>query len=74
MASGLPVICDNHSGPCDRVTPETGWLCDNWNDYLEAIKEILSNPEILHIKGKAARERAKKEFDMNVWANEILGE
>jgi len=74
QASGLACIVDNHSGPKDRVTTETGWLCNNWNDYLEAIKEILANPEILKIKGQAAREWAKKEYDPENWIKEILGE
>lgn len=74
QASGLACIVDNHSGPKDRVTTETGWLCNNWNDYLEAIKEILANPELLKIKGQAAREWAKKEYGMENWIKEILGE
>lgn len=72
MAAGLPVIADNFSGPKDRVTPETGWLCNSWQDYLEVIKEILANPEILKIKGEAAREHAKKEFIPERWVEEII--
>jgi hypothetical protein len=73
MSSGLAVICDNHSGMKDRVTQETGWLCNNWNDYIEAVKEILNNPEILVTKGKAARIRAFESFGKEVWIDEILG-
>ena len=72
MASGLSVICDNHSGPKDRVTKETGWLCDNWNDHIEAIKEILNKPEILKIKGQAARIRAFESFRREIWVDEII--
>jgi glycosyltransferase involved in cell wall biosynthesis len=71
-ASGLPAICDNHSGMKDRVTNETGWLCDKYEDYFEVIKEILSNPGILRTKGNAARERAKQEFIRENWIKEIL--
>jgi hypothetical protein len=74
MSSGLSVICDNHSGMKDRVTQETGWLCNNWNDYIEAIKEILNNPEVLATKGKAARMRAFESFGKEVWIDEILGD
>jgi ADP-heptose:LPS heptosyltransferase len=72
MASGLPVIADNHSGPKDRVTEETGWLCDNWNDYLEVIKYILNNPNEVMKKGIAAREYARKYFIAENWIREIL--
>jgi glycosyltransferase involved in cell wall biosynthesis len=72
MAAGIPVICDNHSGMKDRVNNETGWKCDNYNQYLEVIKEILKNPEIIKIKGEAARERARKEFIKERWFEEIL--
>jgi glycosyltransferase involved in cell wall biosynthesis len=72
MAAGLPVIADNFSGPKDRVTPETGWLCNSWNDYLDVITEIIVEPKILEIKGKAAREHAKKEFVPERWIEEIL--
>ena len=72
QASGLPIICDNHSGPKDRVTEETGWLCNSRKDYIEVIKEILANPEILRIKGEKAREWAKKEYNPNRWIEEIL--
>jgi len=74
MASGIACIVDNHSGMKDRVTNETGWLCNDWKDYLEAIKEILSTPEILKIKGYAARERTKQEFIQERWIEEILGD
>ena len=73
MAAGLPVICDNHSGMRDRVTDETGWRCDKYEDYLEVIKEIVENPEIIITKGMAARQRALKEFDRQRWVEEIIG-
>ena len=72
MASGLPVIADNHSGPKDRVTPETGWLCNSWSDYIKAIMDIVRNPELLRIKGEAAREYAKEHFIAERWIEEIL--
>lgn len=72
MAAGLPVICDNHSGMKDRVTDETGWKCDTYAQYMEVIKEIIENPEILEIKGKAARQRALSEFDRQRWVEEII--
>jgi ADP-heptose:LPS heptosyltransferase len=72
MASGLPVITDNHSGMKDRVTEETGWLCDKWSDYLDVVKYILNNPNELMKKGLAGKERARKEFIAEKWIQEIL--
>jgi len=73
-AASLPIIADNHSGPKDRVTNEIGWLCNSWQDYLNVILEIIANPEVLKIKGQAARERARKEFVAERWIEEILGD
>jgi hypothetical protein len=72
MAAGLPCIVDNHSGMKDRVTDETGWKCNSYEDVLKVIKEITENPEILEIKGKAARQRAMTEFDRQRWVEEII--
>lgn len=72
MAAGLPCIVDNHSGMKDRVTDETGWRCNSYEEVLEVIKEIVKNPEILKIKGKAARKRALTEFDRQRWVEEII--
>jgi hypothetical protein len=72
MAAGLPCIVDNHSGPKDRVDDNTGWKCNNWEDYKRVIEEIIKNPILLKIKGKAAREKAKREFIAERWIEEIL--
>lgn len=74
MASGLPVIADNHSGPKDRITEETGWLCDTWDDYIEVITYIVNNPNIIMQKGIAAKEYARKYFIAENWIKEILDE
>ncbi len=74
MACGLPCIGDNSYGAKDRITPETGWLCEDVSDYIDVIKEINADPTILEKKGKAARERAKKDFIPTRWADCIIGE
>ena len=74
QASGLAVICDNHSGPADRVDENTGWLCNTWEDYLKVITEVIENPILLKIKGQAAREKAKIEYDPYNWIREIINE
>ncbi len=71
MAAGLPVVCDNQGGAKDRVTPETGWLCNNQDEHVQVFKEI--NGRSLAVKGKAAQDRARAEFDPDRWIAEIIG-
>lgn len=65
MASGLPVIADNWGGAPDRVTPETGWICNTKEEQLEIIKNVTN--EELKAKGEAARKRAVEEFVPEKW-------
>ena len=53
MAAGLPIICDNRGGARDRVTPETGWLCDDIDDHIALFGNM--DGHTLNIKGKAAK-------------------
>jgi len=70
MAIGLPVIADNRDGAKDRVTPETGWLCNNKDEYVDIITNIKGKE--LSKKGEAAKERAAKEFNPEKWINMLL--
>lgn len=70
LAAGLPIIADNWGGMVDRVTPETGWLCNNKEEYIAILKTIT--PEILKKKGEAAKEYAYKHFRPEVWVSEIV--
>jgi glycosyltransferase involved in cell wall biosynthesis len=76
MAAGLPVITDNHSGMKDRVTDETGFRCDNYEQYLEVIKLLSAKngPEILKKMGENARQRAKDEFVAEKWIEEVISQ
>jgi len=71
MAVGLPVIADNRDGARERVTTETGWLCDTHDQYAEVIRG--TNGKELALKGAAAKERARVHFDPEQWVKEILG-
>jgi ADP-heptose:LPS heptosyltransferase len=70
MACGLPCIVDNHSGMKDRVTKETGWLCNNIFEQYQIIKSLT--PETLKMYGQRARQRAKENFTKDAWIKEIL--
>jgi glycosyltransferase involved in cell wall biosynthesis len=71
MAVGLPIIADNRDGAKDRVTKDTGWLCDTHDQYIEVLKS--ANGRDLSRKGEAAKEYARKEFDPEKWVGVILG-
>ena len=74
MACGLPCIGDNSYGAKDRITEDTGWLCEDVSDYIEVIKEINDDIAILKEKGRKARHRARTEFVPTRWADCIIGE
>ena len=71
MATGLPVIADNRDGAKDRVTEDTGWLCNTHYEYTEVISNITGRE--LSYKGKAAKERAREVFDPEQWFRALLG-
>jgi glycosyltransferase involved in cell wall biosynthesis len=71
MAAGLPVVADNRGGAKDRVTDETGWLCDSVDEHVEVFRNMEGRT--LNIKGQAAKKRAQTEFDPDKWIGAILG-
>jgi glycosyltransferase involved in cell wall biosynthesis len=72
MAAGIPCIADNRDGAKDRITTATGWLCNNADDYVAAVREIADNPSILRQKGEAARQRATQHFRPEQWIDALL--
>lgn len=74
MAAGIPCIADNRDGAKDRITPETGWLCNNAEDYVAAVREIAADPTLLRRKGEAARQRAMEHFRPERWLEMLLDE
>jgi len=73
LAAGLPVIASNSPGPQDRITKETGYL---YNDFEEALPmfEKLNDSAVRGKMGKAAKEHAKEKFNPDQWIKHIMGE
>jgi len=71
MACGLPVIADNWGGAHDRVTEDTGWLCEAKWDYPKIIENL--DPTILKQKGEAAKQRAIDHFIPERWIEVLTG-
>jgi glycosyltransferase involved in cell wall biosynthesis len=73
MASGLPCVVDNRDGAKDRVTDKTGWLCNNNDEYVEAMVHAVKNPSAVKAKGEAARKWAMEHFRPEKWVDAITG-
>lgn len=72
MAAGLAVVCERRDGAADRATAETGWFVDGEAAAIELLRGV--HPDVLAAKGRAARERARSEFDRWRWVDVISGE
>lgn len=70
MAAGLPVVADNRGGAKDRITDETGWLCNSVDEHIEVFKDL--DGRTVSLKGQAAKDRARSGFDPDKWVVEIL--
>jgi len=73
MAAGLPCIATNIAGPQDRITKETGFLYDSFEEALPFF-EMLNDPIIREKMGKAAKNHARHNFNPNQWIKQIIGE
>jgi len=72
QASGLPVIADNHSGAVDRLAYGGGYLCDDFEQQLSAMKHV-SNPKVREMLGTVSRQRAMEYYNPDLWIQEIIG-
>lgn len=72
MSSGLSVIADNHSGAKDRVVSGTGYLCNNLEQHINAMKDLISSRH-REYQGMKAKEHAEKNYNPENWIKEIIG-
>ena len=72
QASGLPIIADNHSGPVDRLAYGGGYLCDNFEEQLSAMKHV-NDPARRELLGTVSRQRAMEYYNPDLWIQEIIG-
>ena len=71
MASGLPVIADNHSGAKDRVVRGTGFLCDNIEQHINFMKELILSKN-KKLMGEKAKLYAEENYNPENWIKEII--
>jgi len=74
QASGLPIIAENHSGAKDRLANGGGYLCNDFEHHLAAIRDLYNNPEKREVLGNQSREHARVAYNPGLWIAEILGE
>ncbi len=75
MSMGLPSVCSNSDGVLDiAVDNETSLLFEkqNWKDLSHKIETLILNPDLRIKLGKAARKRAIKFFDIEVFTNNLI--
>jgi len=75
QASGLPIVADNHSGAVDRLRYSSGlcgFLCDNFEVHLKALKELANDIELRKVMGNNARIHAKKMYNPQDWIDQII--
>lgn len=74
-AAGLPVVTTEAGGAADVVTAETGWLTPVGDPaaLAAALLDALDRPDEAAARGKAARERAEREFDVTAWTASLDG-
>lgn len=74
QASGLPIVADNHSGAVDRLNTKgtSGFLCNTFEDHLEALSRLNSDIELRKLMGRVNREHAKTMYDPQLWIKEII--
>jgi ADP-heptose:LPS heptosyltransferase len=77
MASGLPVIADNHSGAKDRLSglagkvKAGGFLCGTIDDHIIAMEKLI-DPDLRMRMGADAHIIAKEKFVPEHWIKAIL--
>ncbi|MEG8947794.1 glycosyltransferase family 4 protein [Rosettibacter firmus] len=75
LSMGKPSVCSNSDGVLDiAVDGETSLLFEkqNWKDLSNKIEKLILNPDLRIKFGKAARNRAIKLFDLEVFTKKLI--
>ena len=72
MALGKPVIADNTGGPRESIIPgETGYLCDNWESYGDAMIDLIEKPQQGEKYGQKGMKRVEEVFSFTTFAKQL---
>jgi len=71
MAAGLPVVCENKGGPAEQITHGVdGFLCDDDNDFVKYLVELVNDPTMRYEIGMKARSKSVAEFGIERFRKE----
>lgn len=72
MALGRPVIAHNSGGPMETVIPKVnGFLCNNWEEFGEAMRELVEHPELVEKLGKNGKSRVEERFSFATFGDQL---
>jgi glycosyltransferase involved in cell wall biosynthesis len=72
MACGLPAVATRSFGPELIIEPgRTGWLAGDQDELIEAMVEVVEDPEERGRRGAAARTEVRKHFSWSGVAAEL---
>lgn len=71
MAMAKPIITDAIPGVLDYLDEKCAYLVSKRKDYPEIIRHVLENENERKLKGKKAREKAKREFEWSIIARKV---
>ncbi|MEM3290811.1 MAG: glycosyltransferase [Candidatus Micrarchaeaceae archaeon] len=72
MASSKPIISVNEGGPKETIIDGiTGFLVNNEKEMAERMEYLAQNPDIVKKMGNAGREHVLKNFDDNVFVENL---
>lgn len=74
MLLGTPVICSGAGGLVDIVDSQTGAICNDTQEYVSVITELLTNEQRRNDLSKAAQKKAKQYTDIRKYAQTLQSE
>jgi glycosyltransferase involved in cell wall biosynthesis len=74
MAAGLPVVANPVGVQAEMVQHGvTGFLCETADQWVEAVRRLVNDPELRRRLGQAGRERVERDFHAGLAAERWLG-
>ncbi len=65
MSSGIPIVAENRGGIKDQIIHgETGYLCNNGDDYIKYCKLLYDSKRLYHHVSKQARQHVEDNFSL----------